>query len=522
VGSEPGTSISTLTRETRGLLVGVVLVAAVLRFWGIDFGLPYFYHPDEPAVIQAAQHVFKTGDPNPRYSAYPGIVFYLNALAYVPYYVAGRAAGVFHNPANIPAPVMLAMGVGRTTMPTSVLLGRSLTAVFGVCAVVLAFLCGWKLRRKPTVGLMAAFAMAISPTNVSNSRFVTPDTFLVFFLMLASLGTISVYLQGRPRDYALAGVACGLVASSKYNGGIILLPVVLAHFLRRGFKGWKDANLYLAISLSAAAFVLTNPVVVLAYRDFRDGLLFQARGYGKSQAGMKGSTVMWYLTYSWQHEGPVALLAIAEILRGMRVRCKGTLLLSVFPVVYFAFICTFPVRNNRTLLPVTPFLFLLGASLLMAVTREIAGRQACRTSTYLMVGLLSLVTAVWPLQQTIKGTLELTALDGREMARVWIEQNLPPGARIALEAYAPFVDPQRFSVQGLDKLADHPADWYAASGFDYLVFSQCMFGRFYYDQQRYAAVVSQYEDLFHAFELVRTFPEGTCEIRIYRVTKQGR
>jgi hypothetical protein len=191
--------------------------------------------------------------------------------------------------------------------------------------------------------------------------------------------------------------------------------------------------------------------------------------------------------------------------------------LSVFPVLYFVFVCTFPVRNNRTLLPVTPFLFLAGACLLTAVAKGIAGRQSWRRLSYLAVGLLSLTVLVRPLRQTIQGTLQLTALDGRETARVWIEQNLPTGARIALEPYSPFVDPQRFSVQGLGRMVDHPADWYVANGFDYLVFSQGMFGRFFYNPRRYAAEVAQYEALFSALQWVKTFPEGACEVRIYRV-----
>ena len=38
----------------RLMLLGLVLLALALRLWGIGFGLPRTYHPDEPAhVLQA-------------------------------------------------------------------------------------------------------------------------------------------------------------------------------------------------------------------------------------------------------------------------------------------------------------------------------------------------------------------------------------------------------------------------------------------------------------------------------------
>ena len=35
----------------------VVALAAVLRFWSIDFGLPLITHPDEPLIYDAADRM---------------------------------------------------------------------------------------------------------------------------------------------------------------------------------------------------------------------------------------------------------------------------------------------------------------------------------------------------------------------------------------------------------------------------------------------------------------------------------
>ena len=66
-----------------------------------------------------------------------------------------------------------------------------------------------------------------------------------------------------------------------------------------------------------------------------------------------------YVEYRWRfvsarHPGT---------LYGFVVHRKTTSLLSVFPVVYFAFISRFAVRNDRIFLPFIPFLFLSAACL---------------------------------------------------------------------------------------------------------------------------------------------------------------
>jgi hypothetical protein len=72
-------------------------------------------------------------------------------------------------------------------------------------------------------------------------------------------------------------------------------------------------------------------------------------------------------------------------------------------------------------------------------------------------------------------------------------------------------------VQGFYKLTDHPAEWYAENGFEYLVFSQGMFARFYREPTKYAAEVARYEALFDASQLVRQFTDGGYEVRIYHL-----
>jgi len=177
------------------------------------------------------------------------------------------------------------------------------------------------------------------------------------------------------------------------------------------------------------------------------------------------------------------------------------------------------VRNPPLVLPLTPFLFLLASSALVSLGRR-AGTWQTKWLFKLIVAALMCVLFAVPLLQTVKAAIQLTSIDGRETARVWIEQNLPPGAHIALEAYAPYVDPQRYAVQGIQRLIDRTPSWYVENGVEYLVFSEGMYGRFFQEPDRYAAEVSQYAELLRASQLIQEFTDADYEVRVYRVVSK--
>jgi len=57
--------------------MGILLLAAALRLWGITYGLPCTYcRPDEDRLINTALRL-SLEDPNPHYFIWPSLPFYL-------------------------------------------------------------------------------------------------------------------------------------------------------------------------------------------------------------------------------------------------------------------------------------------------------------------------------------------------------------------------------------------------------------------------------------------------------------
>jgi hypothetical protein len=76
-----------------------------------------------------------------------------------------------------------------------------------------------------------------------------------------------------------------------------------------------------------------------------------------------------------------------------------------------------------------------------------------------------------PAYNMINDGIQLNIVHSRETARIWIQDHLPAGAKVAIEAYSPFVDPHSFSVQGVGRMTDHTPEWYIDKGFVFLVSS---------------------------------------------------
>ncbi|MDE3088990.1 MAG: hypothetical protein KGJ80_06370, partial [Chloroflexota bacterium] len=97
------------------------------------------------------------------------------------------------------------------------------------------------------------------------------------------------------------------------------------------------------------------------------------------------------------------------------------------------------------------------------------GRKAVFASACLVLALVLVV--IVPLRSAVDANTTLLT------ARLWIDQHLPVGARVVADSEAPFVDPQRFTVETVADIAAHPPEWYTQNGFEYLVLGHITNGR---------------------------------------------
>ena len=64
---------------TRLTVFAILVLAAVLRLWTVDSGIPHTVAVDEPEIMGRAVNILKTGDFNPHFFDYGGFTIYMHA-----------------------------------------------------------------------------------------------------------------------------------------------------------------------------------------------------------------------------------------------------------------------------------------------------------------------------------------------------------------------------------------------------------------------------------------------------------
>lgn len=510
-----------MKRQAVWILLGLILLVGLfVRAVRVPSGLPYSNNPDEYPTVVAYLNILKTGDLNPHFFVYPGATLYFNLAVYTPYYLFGRITGEFSSRADIHLPIYQVMGTSYIATPSVFYIGRSVSVFLGVSAILIIFFCGKRASGSAAAGLVGALLLAVSSINVSQSALILPNVFLVFFSLLTLWYSLLIFQSGRRVHYLLAGLAAGMAIASKYNVALIILLIPSAHFLRVGWREWKSVNLWLALLTSGITFAVFNPFIFLDFSTFLSQL--QSRiiePYTIGIPGREGNAALWYLSYLWKYEGPAMLLAVIELGIGLYKKSSIHRLLVVYPVLYSLFILLFPLRKAISLMPILPFLYILAGLFFKRCWEWIAyqqGKQAYLRGVFLILLILGFLV---PAIEAFSMTATVLVPRSSELARIWIEENIPAGAKIAIQPYSPYVDPQKYDVVADDKVMPYDIDWYRTNGVDYIIFNKGAYGRFYTEPERYAEEVAIYDRLISDLELVKEFTVNYYEIKIFKVNR---
>ena len=133
----------------------ILVLGFVVRFYGVQFGLPEIYHADEPMVVNHAV-AYGSWDFNPHYFKLPPLLSYSLFFLYGIYFVLGYIVNVFNSISEFE---MLFL-----TDPSSFyLIGRTVFGViFGTATIYLVYLLALQLCGGKKVAILSALFLALS------------------------------------------------------------------------------------------------------------------------------------------------------------------------------------------------------------------------------------------------------------------------------------------------------------------------------------------------------------------------
>jgi len=493
------------SRRTSLLLLGILTIAAWLRLWTVGDGLPYHPGTDEPAIMGKVVGMLHTGDFNPHFFDYGGLVFYFHLGVAVLRFLYGAISGLWTT-------------VDQVWEGDFYLWSRIATALLSVLTVYVVYRCG--IRWGTRVALIAAATMAVQTQVVREAHFALTDTPLTFFVAVTLLMGLCAAEMGRLRWFLLAGAAAGLAAAIKYNGILaILIPLcvsIMVSSLRE-----RTAAIGATIAGAVLGFVLAAPFSVLDLKNFLNGFAGLMQHYN-TRANEPVATYLkymgdWYTALNPKIDPyritawPIAILAfvgfltVAIDLRRRHARA-ASLALLVFPLVYFWFITNqSALIYARYALPLTPALsVLLALGIVVARDEIVRVSKSPAAHTLLLPALL--VVLLPGMFTAIASNWERRLVSPEEAAAEWVVAHVNPTDPIVIESHAFFLPPG-FKADYENSLISKTVDDYRDAGVVYFVMSSNETNK-YPTRAQFPAQVAAYDALLSATFQVERFSPG--------------
>lgn len=496
IAAQPGVLARVRVTRLSAALAGILAVAALLRFWGLRFGLPYFEHPDEWAVADDALRMLRTGDYTPFSYTYPTLYTYMQTGVAAAHFIWGAGAGLYRTPADID-PVQFYVWA------------RALTATLGVGAIALTFLAGRMLYGN-AAGLLAAALIAVMPAVTGDSHYVTTDTPAMFFtlaafLAIARLGgvtpqhTTSKEALAAPRSLLapsfLSGFGVGLATAAKWNAGSLIIALLVAAVFAVQRPTFNVQRLMFNVLPTAFLGVLLGFTLGVPFwlrdlpRILTDlaGIIahYRFEGHPGAESNQPALFYWWALTregtlLAWVCLGGVILAFLrhqpADVLT-LAVVVPALLQLTSVKVVFF-----------RNAMPLLPFLCILAAALVVVAVEWLVARLATvvvqpadtrrspmevfvrrmagSRTALLLIG--ALLLAAEPLAQAVHDEILRSRPTTRMLAGEWLEARLMDGERVWIEDNT-LILASRLRAVGGEPAIRHEPSWYRDQGIRFVV-----------------------------------------------------
>lgn len=414
----------------------------ILQLLRIGEGLPIIYNVDEGFCVSTAVRLGR-GDLNPHIFMWPHLFFYLLLALYGGYLALGYVFGLF--------PGLEQFKYLYINDPSSFyIIARVVSVIASAMTALLLYNLGKRYHSKQA-GLVAAGFFAFFGYHLQYAGAALPEATMTFLVVAAAYYAYRIYEEGRSKHYILAGMALGLAVSTKYNAFLVFLTIVLAHFFfvakQFGHKMPQRnfSRLLLAGGASLGAFFIGTPFALLDWRTFLKDISFTTLATSPEVvshnffAAMGDYIALFFFPEGWIGRlNFVGVFIVAGVIFTLMRPRQQDLVLLIFPIVHFLFFTekTSGDLRPRYLIPMLPLFYLVGAAFLMKAIEWIANKAFAKAPGNFPAIKLSLALSFCvPLIVFEIFSYVRYETDTGNLARKWIEANIPAGSRILYTDY---------------------------------------------------------------------------------------
>ena len=475
-------------------LWAIVVGGTIVRFVGLDFGLPLTIKSDEGLVVDTARGMVE------RRSFEPGRFEWPNHLGIMATYLAF----VFITP--LWHGMLVEQAINEVEIGYFHLIARGVTAAFGVATIFLAYYIGKRFHK--IVGVFAAALFAFMPHYVEESHYATPDVPLTAAVLAVVLAAM-VYVNKPTMPMLLVmSLMTTLSIMAKYPGAlgtVVIAAVVIAAAIRdRAWLRIPGHGIISALSVGVFLFILTPEMFTNRHVVLRR-ITNEARGTHLGADGLTFTEKLGF--YAGNYFGYTGVIILVFSIAGVWFVIKNWRL-DAIPLfiggVFWVALSTLGLHWARWGLPmyITPLLLAaLGAYFLLNLARSATKARRAATIGFAVVGGFALVTQVLA---SVATTGTFLREDTRQIALKDFDTRGITDQNTIYEGYTPF------RARWFDTIFD---DVVVRDGtvnvrdpdVRYVLLSSSMYGRFMAESERFPRENLIYELLDKDYELITTY-----------------
>jgi len=438
------------TISTRYALALILLLAIVLRVYGINWDQGGLFHPDERAFLSQVYDLqFPEGeqwgditDPeastlNPGSFNWGSLPHY--ALKSIQYVVAPYK--------------WMSMFDLRFA-------GRALSAVSDTVTVFLVFLIGRAVFSN-RAGLLGALLSALAVQQIQLSHFFAVDTFMTTFIVATVYYSIRVAEHGRRRDSLLAGVMFAFAVATKFSVLPLGLALVFAHVIHASSRDgdrydsggmssvesgmrWRTAfkNMFFTGLVVLGVLIVTQPYMFLDFKTYIDNISTQGQMVRREldfpftrQYENTPKYIYQMVQLGTWGLGPVLGITVwlgllGAFIAGVLAQRKADLVILAWVLPYLLITGWFDVKFMRYMMPITPFLILYGARMLWWSYEVIKSLQPNRRW---LQALPIAIVLIFTLHYSLSFMNVYSGQHPLNDVSSWLRENATPGSRVVQE-----------------------------------------------------------------------------------------
>lgn len=432
-GTASGIRVSTFAGAHTIAAALVMAAGLALRLRGVDYGLPFVFHPDENRQILDALGMAQRLSPLPQDYTYPALHKYVLVIANGAYFAAGRLLGRFAGTEDF--------AVKFLTGDAQVFLVSRLASVAAGLAtgVVVYRMCARLFS--PTAALIGLVYSLGMFHLVQHSQWAIGDIFLALFSTGALYRTALAAEETEDTSHVTwALLFTGLAIATKPQGVFLLVPFAVSqvYALKDAPRG-RRGMVFLAarlpgVALLLAASVAGNLAWIFNFHESLDKFTMLSQvahlGISSREPFTPGllSLTWWFAKDLVRQEGPLGAVLLAGVAACMVRRTRKDIVFLSYLFVFFFALRGWAIRYLHLFVAIMPVLCAFGARFTGEALAMLRARPAVAAALVMAVVLPSVA---WSLEASAlkSGT------DTRLLARAWIEEHVPPGSPIAMDWY---------------------------------------------------------------------------------------